>query len=164
MSLCIAAAGHVTALASTVFSLSWTHTVEKIEWQEDWRVTPAGLVILEARVQGTGAGMEPPDGARLEAGWWRYKPGLPAQRTLNLALGEGTGGWRLCTPDTCLDLNAAYLERAGNTQRHAPSCLPGSGAECAGSNHLQDKAHLRETAAAVARLSPCAPARTDDTR
>ncbi|MFX6230366.1 DUF1850 domain-containing protein, partial [Acinetobacter baumannii] len=31
------------SLAVAAFTLSWTHSVEKVEWQEDWRVTPQGL-------------------------------------------------------------------------------------------------------------------------
>ena len=31
-------------------------------WEEDWRASPAGLELVEARVQGSGAGMEPPAG------------------------------------------------------------------------------------------------------
>ena len=68
MSLCILAAGKTTVLAVSAFTLSWTHSVEKTRWEEDWRVTPAGLEIVEARVKGSGAGMEPPEGAVLE-GW-----------------------------------------------------------------------------------------------
>ena len=43
MSLCILAAGKVTVLAVSAFTLSWTHSVEKVRWEEDWLVTPAGL-------------------------------------------------------------------------------------------------------------------------
>ena len=72
MSLCILAAGKTTVLAVSAFTLSWTHSVEKTRWEEDWRVTPAGLEIVEARVKGSGAGMEPPEGAVLKDGWWTY--------------------------------------------------------------------------------------------
>jgi hypothetical protein len=29
--------------------------------------------------------MEPPEGARLEGGWWKYRPDLPPQREVTLA-------------------------------------------------------------------------------
>lgn len=36
-------------------TLAWTHSIEKIRWEEDYRATPAGVVLLEDRIQGTGA-------------------------------------------------------------------------------------------------------------
>ena len=65
MSLCLATAGVVKSLAVASFMLSWAPSAEKTEWQEDWRVTPQGLEIAEARVNGSGAGMEPLPDARL---------------------------------------------------------------------------------------------------
>ena len=59
MSLCILAGGKVTVIAATAFSLSWIHSVEKIEWQEDWAIVDAEFVLTEARVKGSGAGMDP---------------------------------------------------------------------------------------------------------
>ena len=85
MSLCILAAGKTMTLAVAAFTLSWTHSVEKTRWQEDWTITPAGLQIVEARVKGSGAGMEPAEGAVLSDGWWVYAPKLPPQRKLVLA-------------------------------------------------------------------------------
>ncbi|MGO4839058.1 DUF1850 domain-containing protein, partial [Rhizobiaceae sp. 2RAB30] len=38
MSLCVVAAGKTTVLAASLFTLSWTHSVEKTRWEEDWRV------------------------------------------------------------------------------------------------------------------------------
>ena len=55
MSLCIAGA-ETLRLAVTAFTLAWTHSVEHVRWQEDWRVTPAGLELTAARVEGSGAG------------------------------------------------------------------------------------------------------------
>ena len=105
--LCIVTAGKTTALAASLFTLSWTHSVEKIRWEEDWRVTPAGLQIVEARVKGSGAGMEPPEGARLEHGWWTYAPQLPPRREVVLAASGATpSGWRLCAGQICHDLGS----------------------------------------------------------
>ena len=72
--LCLLSAGKTTVLAASAFTLSWTHSVEKTRWEEDWRVTPAGLEIVEARVKGSGAGMEPPAGAVLRDGVWVWHP------------------------------------------------------------------------------------------
>ena len=68
LSLCLASAGIVKALQVAAFTLAWTHSIEKIEWQEDWRITPQGLELTQARVKGSGAGMEPPPQARLVDG------------------------------------------------------------------------------------------------
>ena len=49
MSLCIAAAGLAVEIAVSGFTLAWTHTVEKTEWQEDWRIEGDRLMLAEAR-------------------------------------------------------------------------------------------------------------------
>src|SRR5258708_263621 len=74
LSLCLASAGIVKALSIAAFTLVWTHSIEKIDWQEDWRVTPQGLELVRARVKGSGAGMEPPPEARLVNGWFQWRP------------------------------------------------------------------------------------------
>jgi hypothetical protein len=107
MSLCILAAGKMTVLAVSAFTLSWTHSVEKTRWEEDWRVVPAGLEIVEARVRGSGAGMEPPDRAVRKDGWWTYRPEIGVRPVVKLAASGATGGgWTLCTDKTCLELGA----------------------------------------------------------
>ena len=107
MSLCVLAAGKMTVLAVSAFTLSWTHSIEKTRWQEDWRVTPAGLEIIEARVEGSGAGMEPPEGSVLKDGWWSYRPKIGPQPTVRLAASGATGGgWTLCADQACMELGA----------------------------------------------------------
>ena len=107
MTLCIAMAGKVVAISATAFSLSWTHSVEKVEWREDWSVSPAGLELRLARVKGSGAGMEPGDNAVLIDGWWQWQPVLPPIPELRLAASGATGaGWRLCHSGGCLTLGA----------------------------------------------------------
>lgn len=107
MSLCVLAAGKTAVIAATAFTLSWTHSVEKIRWQEDWRVTPAGLEIVEARVQGSGAGMEPGEGAIFKDGWWVWRPALGPQAKLMLgASGASVSGWTLCAGQDCRVLGA----------------------------------------------------------
>lgn len=109
MSLCLATAAVALPLALQAFTLAWTHSVEKTEWRETWRVEGRELVLDEGRVRGSGAGMDPPEGAVLQDGWWVYRT---AQKTplrvplLRLAVSGATGsGWRLCTPAAgCRDL------------------------------------------------------------
>jgi len=103
--LCILVAGKTTVIAASFFSLSWTHSVQKTEWVEKWTITPSGLMLTEARVKGSGAGMEPPADAKLIDGWWIYRPKLRAQKSVMLASSGATGrGWRLCASEHCIDL------------------------------------------------------------
>lgn len=105
MSLCILAAGKTMVLAVSAFTLSWTHSVEKTRWEEDWHITAAGLEIAEARVKGSGAGIDPPEGTVLKDGWWVYRPALPARQELVLAASGATGnGWTLCAGGKCMEL------------------------------------------------------------
>jgi hypothetical protein len=58
--LCLAAGAVAASLAIDSFTLSWIHSIEKIRWEEDWRIEAGALVVTEARIRGSGAGMEPP--------------------------------------------------------------------------------------------------------
>ena len=108
--LCIALAGAGTAnaplarLPVEAFSLIWTHSVERIEWREDWRIANGKLVLEEARVRGNGAGMEVPDGAKLVDGSWVYRPHVPPLERLNLANSSFTADYRICVKDGCRNL------------------------------------------------------------
>lgn len=123
MSLCILTAGKTLTLAVAAFTLSWTHSVEKTRWQEDWKLSPAGLQIVQARIMGSGAGMEPPEGSVLRDGWWTYAPRIGPQPRLVLAASGATGeGWMLCTAKGCRELGktageTAVLEPCSGTSR-----------------------------------------------
>jgi hypothetical protein len=108
MPVCLIAAGKATTVAAAAFTLAWTHSVEKLRWEEDWTLDAAGaLRIVEARVQGTGAGMEIPDGAVLKDGVWRYVPSLAPQKALLLARSGATvGGWEICAEGRCATVGA----------------------------------------------------------
>ncbi|KJS14557.1 MAG: hypothetical protein VR78_10010, partial [Hoeflea sp. BRH_c9] len=96
LALCIVAGGKAMTIATAVFSLSWSHSVEKTEWRENWRITEQGLELTEARVKGSGAGMDPGEGARLEDGWWVWTPETPLAPELVLAASGATvSAWRL---------------------------------------------------------------------
>ena len=106
MSLCLASAGAVKMLTAAAFTLAWTHSIEKVEWQEDWRIAPAGgLELVEARVKGSGAGMEPPPEARLSGGWFRWKPARPLVPEVTLGNSGAAGEWRLCMAGKCRTLS-----------------------------------------------------------
>lgn len=124
MSLCLATAGVVKSLAVAAFTLSWTHSVEKIDWQEDWRVTPQGLEIIEARVKGSGAGMEPPPEARMADGWFRWKPQLPILPEVALGNSGLAGEWRVCRDGACQDLSAILGRPIGTAVTTMSVCKP----------------------------------------
>jgi hypothetical protein len=105
VSLCLISSGVVKTLSLAVFTLAWTHSVEKIEWQEDWRVTPGGLQMVQARVKGSGAGMEPPPQARLVDGWFQWQPKRAAMPEVVLGNSGAAGEWRLCADGQCRALS-----------------------------------------------------------
>ncbi len=97
MMLCIASAGMVTALAVSSFTLEWTHSVERTQWSEKWLVTEAGLQVVEASVEGPGAGIDLPDDADWADGRWSYRPRVGPLESLGLAAsGMTPGAWTLC--------------------------------------------------------------------
>ncbi|AVR88745.1 DUF1850 domain-containing protein [Thauera aromatica] len=73
--ICLATGVASAALAVNAFTLAWTHSIEKVRWEERWRVEAAALVLEAVRVRGFGAGMEPPAEAVLRDGVWEWQPG-----------------------------------------------------------------------------------------
>jgi hypothetical protein len=114
VSLCLAGTAVAISLAVPGFTLAWTHSVENIEWREQWRVSGATLVLESSSVRGSGAGMEPADDARLVDGAWVAPGHLPPQPVLRLAVSGATGrGWQFCAPHAaCRDLER-WLSRDG---------------------------------------------------
>ena len=121
LGLCLAVATSIaTALPVERFTLSWMHSVEKVSWEEDWRIDPVrdNLVLVESRLRGSGAGMDPPDGAVLRDGVWHAPGGLVVPR-LRLALSEFTDDWQLCTASACKPLLAHVEARVGTVELFA---------------------------------------------
>ena len=104
--LCLLAGETSVRLAASLLTLAWTHSIEKVEWRETWSATPAGLELVEARIKGSGAGMEPGEGARLVDGWWVWRPHRPAMPDVLLARSGATADWRLCLDGTCRSAEA----------------------------------------------------------
>lgn len=107
--LCISGAPPLP-LAEGRFTLEWQHSVEHIAWREFWLVTDSGLALDGAAIRGSGAGMEPGEGAVLVDGWWRWRI-APPRAVSELVLGASGatgGGWRLCDPATqvCREIGA----------------------------------------------------------
>jgi hypothetical protein len=123
LSLCLTSVGVVKALSVAAFTLAWTHSVEKVEWQEDWRITPQGLELVVARVKGSGAGMEPPPDARLVDGWFEWNPGRAAMPAVVLGNSGAAGEWRLCGEGGCRTLSEIFGHPVGvntTTMRACP--------------------------------------------
>lgn len=107
MSLCILTGGKLITVAATAFTLQWTHSIEKTEWREAWSVRPVGLVLTEAWIKGSGAGMEPGEDAVLKDGWWNWRPKRrPIARLSLAASGKTISGWTLCHDGECLILGS----------------------------------------------------------
>lgn len=99
--ICLVAGSAIAPLMAGAITLAWTHSVEKIAWEEDWRSGPAGLELVEARVRGSGAGMEPPPEAKLAHGVWSWKPNLPPQAQVIMRRSGATADWRICISGQC---------------------------------------------------------------
>jgi hypothetical protein len=104
--LCLAAGPVIAPLMASAITLAWTHSVEKILWEEDWRQGPAGIELVEARVRGSGAGMEPPPEARFVNGAWTWRPHVPPQREIVLRRSGATADWRICIAGACRPMEA----------------------------------------------------------
>lgn len=124
LSLCLASAGVLKTLSIAVFTLAWTHSVEKIEWQEDWRVTPSALELMRARVKGSGAGMEPPPEARLVDGWFQWQPKRPPMPELVLGNSGAAGDWRVCSAGQCRTLSEIFGHPIGGNITTMRPCDP----------------------------------------
>lgn len=99
--LCLVAAGVAISLPLQTFTLAWNHSVEKVRWEEDYRIVGRHLEVVEARIRGSGAGMEPPHGALLKNGVWHYQPALPAQERLRLTRSSYVADYQMCWDGVC---------------------------------------------------------------
>lgn len=104
--LCVAAAGLALRLPLPAFTLAWTHSIEKVRWEEDYRLDGDRLVLVEARIRGSGAGMEPPEGAVLRDGVWHYRPALPPLPALTLRRSAYVADYDICSEGRCRPLGA----------------------------------------------------------
>ena len=105
--LCLATAALLVPLMTDQVTLSWRHSVEKTLWQEDWSLQPGGRIVLtQARVQGSGAGMDPPPEAIFADGFWRWTPVLPAQNQVIMRRSGATADWQVCVRNQCQGMDA----------------------------------------------------------
>ena len=102
--ICLGLAGVIWAqIPEGPFTLAWQHTVQKVRWEEDYRIQGRRLLLETARVQGTGAGMEIPDGAYFARGHWQYHPRL-SLGVLRLARTPEAGDYQLCLASVCTSM------------------------------------------------------------
>ncbi len=120
--LCLAAGAASAVLAVNGFTLAWMHSIENTRWEEDWRIEGHSLVISEARIRGSGAGMEPPPGAVLKLGVWHYRPALPPQGVLRLTHSPYAGDYQLCVAGRCRPLADSLPGMDNNAVVHLSVC------------------------------------------
>ncbi len=101
------------------FTLAWTHSIERVRWEEDYAVRapiagqPARLVALQARVRGSAAGMEPATDAVLQDGWYHWQPARAALGELWLTRSAHTPDYDLCVDGAACRPLAHWLASDG---------------------------------------------------
>jgi len=107
IALCVisGAAMALLSLPEGQFTLAWSHSVEKVRWEEDYAVAPEMLTVVEARIKGSGAGMEPPaDAVRRPGGWLAYRPSVGVLPRVSLAASIYTADYVICVAGKCRPL------------------------------------------------------------
>lgn len=98
-------AGLLIAQFGDDITLRWTHSIQKTVWEEDYRRAGSALRLVEARVRGTGAGMEPPPEAVLRDGAWHYVPKLPPLPEVILTHSPHVLAYVVCSAGECKPIN-----------------------------------------------------------
>lgn len=122
--LCLVAGALHVSVPTDRFTLRWQHSIEKVEWAEDYGVVGGWLHLSQARIHGSGAGMEPPDDATLVDGTWRYRLADPWRREVVLARSEFVPDYELCIAGACQRLTHWLPLTAGTTTLTACSSPP----------------------------------------
>lgn len=104
---CLALGTLLLPLADLVVTLSWTHSVERVQWVETWKVGATDLTLLRSALKGSGAGMEPGPDARLEEGWWITTAEMSVPRLVLAASGATVSAWQLCADGACRELGGS---------------------------------------------------------
>lgn len=127
LGICLALAGAApdavddTAVfvATQRFTLAWTHSIERVRWEEDYEVHAATanaepvLRAVMSRVRGSAAGMEPGPDAVLRNGWYEYRPVRLEHAELWLTRSTYAADYELCLPGQPCRPLAAWLPSDG---------------------------------------------------
>lgn len=113
LAVCLVTGALNVAVPARSFTLAWQHTVEKVLWEEDYVVAGQWLYLSGVRIRGSGAGMEPPAGAILHDGAWRYQPAMRWHREIRLARSEFGADYLLCVDGRCRTFTALIGPPAG---------------------------------------------------
>ena len=123
LSLCLALSGAVVSLNVAQAELHWTHSVQKTAWHETWRATPQGLLLAQAAVQSSGAGMEPGEDAVLKDGYWVWAPKRAPIQALPLTRSTYTGAdWSICIDGACRTLGSYFPKAAADATITLKTC------------------------------------------
>lgn len=122
--LCLVAGSTQVVIPTHSFTLRWQHSIEKIDWEEDYLIAGDWLYLSSARVRGSGAGMEPPADSFYANGVWHYRPLLRWNQSLILTRSEIVRDYDLCLDGQCQPLADWVPVSAGNTVIKA--CAPPS--------------------------------------
>ena len=79
---------------------------------------------MQARVKGSGAGMEPPPEARLVDGWFQWQPQRAPMPEVVLGNSGAAGEWRLCHDGTCQTLSEIFGHPIGANVTTMRACDP----------------------------------------
>lgn len=110
---CLFVAGALRAVIPAYeFTVGWMHSVEKTRWEERYRVEGTKLRLVEARIEGSGAGMDPAPDAKLHDGWWTWRPSVGSLPALRLTLSTFTRDYDLCWGGRCQTLRRLVASAA----------------------------------------------------
>jgi hypothetical protein len=101
LSLCLASAGIVKALSVAAFTLVWTHSIEKVEWQEDLARYHAGIATGAGAGQGSGAWHGAAAGGAAGRRLVSMEPSAAPMTEVVLGNSGAAGEWRLCADGQC---------------------------------------------------------------
>src|SRR5690625_3611162 len=107
-------------VATQQFTLAWDHSIEKVRWEEDYTVTLGAdgqplLQANQARIKGSGSGMEPPEDAVYSDGWFHYTPLMHSPTELRLTRSEFVPDYQWCDEQGCRPLSAIIPRDGGVT-------------------------------------------------
>lgn len=110
------------------FTLAWDHSIEKIRWEEDYAVVlgSSGQPVLQAqqaRIKGSGSGMEPPADAVYREGAFYYTPVMHSPELLRLTRSEFVPDYQWCDAQGCRPLSA-IIPRDGGVTMLRPCARP----------------------------------------